>query len=659
MMNKTEQLLEFENEINFMKKNKCRKSEKYDIPENILPKAKKALIDLEENHDNSFAIEMYLNNVKRLDNINIIYRGNKINGYEFWTNVYKYAKCIKGLGYKKGDEIPVIMSNSPEYFYLLTAIDIIGAKMNIVGPWFDKDYLKEIFINSQSKYIFTTDDINDSVMYGIENADNIEKIVMFSLTDSLPKDNNGEGFNPYEEIDKNFHHFENSIEFYKERIKKPIITSSEFKKYENNYQGHVVEDMVLSDPCVITYTSGTTSAGRPKACIHSNRNYLSIARFKMSDVSPMPALKKLKVLAHLPSYTQTVLTTAYTDPLYMGWTTVLEPYYDLEFYPYSLLINKPNYTCETPEYEKYVAKVLDTDWKKVQMKDRIAVIIAGQELSPGLEKYLNKISREHKFGMARLPFPLAPVTVSIAGGTTENGGYLTTLFKGLQEKKFKYLLHKEPMLLEPIGLAEMEVLRPNGERCEKYERGMCVVNTPTNQIGYVNDEFNKGTTITDEFGKKWRTTNTPGYKDNFGCVRFVNRPNTDIITSDGRAIPLYTILDLVQLDTKNIMEACLVKVPDYGHEKYVIHIEKQPNSRIDDDKLLIQIKGRLHNKVDSEVLDNMYFRFRTFEEGFPVAGTGKTDTITLEKEGINEKCVSYDDIHVQNDALTRVKKMNL
>ena len=624
---------------------KTRKSTPYVIPENITKKAKRALVDLEENHDNSFAVEMLLNNKDHLNNTNIIYRGRYISGFEFWANVYKYAKSLKSLGFKKGDIIPVMMSNCPDYFFLLVAIDIIGAVMNIVGPWFDKDYLKEIFIDSKSKYIFITDDINEAIIYGIEHADNIKHIVIFSLTDSLIKNSKGEPFNPFSKYDDMFGHFQNNVGRIKQLISKKVITSSDFKGFANHFNGCVVEDMVLSDPCIITYTSGTTSPGRPKGCLHSNRNYLSLARFKKSDASTMPTVRNVSVLAHLPSYTQSVLTSAYTDPLYMGflgWTTVLEPYYELEFYPYSLLINKPNYTVETPEYEKYVAKKLDTTWKKIKMRERFCICVAGQELSPGLEEYLNRISKKHRFGTAKMPFPISPVSMSIAGGTTENGGFLVTLFKDLQAKKPSHLIHKKPMLLEPIGLAEMEVLSPDGRRCNTYERGMCVVNTPTNQIGYVNEKYNQDTVLIDEHGKAWRTTGTPGYKDRFGCIRFVDRPNTDIVTDLGESIPLYTILDLVKEDKKNIMDAYLAKVPGTDHEKYVIHIEKQPNSKIDDRTLLKMTAKRL-NYTCPEVLQNMFFRIRTFEEGFPVAGTGKTDIMTLEKEGISEKCIAFRD----------------
>lgn len=632
------EVIGLDSQINKMLKNKQNKSTNYSIPKNIPKKAHKALEDLENNHDNSWAVEMYLKNKSNLDNINIQYRGRKINGNEFWTNVSKYCKSLKKMGIKKGDEVPVMITNTPEFIYSVVALNLIGAVSNILGEWFAEDYLTELIKSSNSKIVLASDDINESMKNAIKRSDNIENIIMFSLTDSLMK-KNGKPYNPYHEIDDKFGHFKNNMDEMKESFSIPVLNQSEFINIGKDYTGEFVEDMTLSDACQITYTSGTTKPGFPKGCLHSNRNYLSLARFKCSDVAPMPAMKKLSVLAHLPSYTQTVMSTGYTDPLYMGWTTICEPYYGIDFYPYSLVINKPNYTVETPEYEKYVAKLLDTSWKNTKMNYRVAIVIAGQELSPGLEKYLNKISREHKFGTAKLPFPLAPVTVSIAGGTTENGGFLTTLFKSLQEKKLNNLIKKKPVRLTNIGIAEMEILKEDGSICKPYERGMLYANTPSNHIGYVNQEYNVGTRIVNKHGTEMMSTGTPAYLDEFGRVRMVDRPGNDIVTADGKVTAPYEINDLIQADTKNIMESYIIKNQDGETDNLICHIEKQPNSKKKDEQLIKEIQGRLSGKINPEILDKMFIRIRSFEEGFPVSGTGKTNLTQLKVEGISDKCV--------------------
>jgi acyl-CoA synthetase (AMP-forming)/AMP-acid ligase II len=141
-------------------------------------------------------------------------------------------------------------------------------------------------------------------------------------------------------------------------------------------------------------------------------------------------------------------------------------------------------------------------------------------------------------------------------------------------------------------------------------------------------------------GKTWVTTGTPAYKDRFGLVRMLDRPNTDIILSNGSSYPLYKVLDPVQKDTVNIMEAYLVKVEDAT--KYIIHIEKQPSAKLSDSEIVHSIKTRLQGRIPEEILSKLFFRFRSFEEGFPVNGTGKTDLIQVAEEGFEAKiCIPY------------------
>ncbi len=624
------------NDIQAMLTNKKNKSKDFIIPNNITKKAKRILHDLAENHDNSWAVEIFRKRRHKLGETVLIYRGRKIDGYEFWFNVYCFAKSLTGLGIRQGDEIPVMISNCPEFIYTITAANLCGIVPNIVGTWFSKEYLNEIFTNTKSKYAIVSDDINESIIYAIESSANIEKTVVFSLVDSLPINENGQKHNPFADIDEQFGHFVNHFADLQNTMSKSVIDRASFIDAGCNIKQNIVADTTLDSPSIITYTSGTTKPGYPKGCLHSNGNYMSLARFKEYG---NPTIRNFISLAHLPSYTETVLTCIYTDSLNMGWPIALEPYFDLDFYPYSLIINEPCLTVETPEYEKYVAKKLETEWKDVKMPYRVAITIAGQTLSPGLERYLNETSKKHKYGVSRLPFPLAPVTMTIGGGTTENGGIFYTLFKGLNERRAPYVFSREHMNLKYEKMVEIEIFDQDGNECMPYERGTCYVISPTNQIGYVKPEFNEGTRMHKD-GKTWITTGTPAYKDKYGLIRMLDRPNTDIILSNGDKYPLYKVLDPVQKDTANIMEAYLVKVEN--STKFIIHIEKQPDSKLSDNEVVNSIKKRLHGEIPEEILSKLFFRFRSFEEGFPVNGTGKTDLIQVAEEGFDAKlCIPY------------------
>lgn len=117
-------------------------------------KSRKALLDLDMNHNNSLAVELFIRNRKNLFKDAIYYRGNKITYEDMFEKAYSYAKSLKALGIQKGTEVPMCVSNIPEFVYLFLACNLIGAKVNVVGEWFDKEYLKDILTKTDSPVMF-------------------------------------------------------------------------------------------------------------------------------------------------------------------------------------------------------------------------------------------------------------------------------------------------------------------------------------------------------------------------------------------------------------------------------------------------------------------------------------------------------------------------
>lgn len=644
-MNIEKNYSELQEQITFTIANKKRHCQHYTYSVSLKPKVKSAFDDLEKNHDYSLAVELFLQNKNNLDKKALLYRGHEITYKELFANSFAFAKSLKSMGYGIGSEIPVIISNSPEYIYMYLAISLIGAKMNTMGTWFHPNYITEIVTNSNSPYFFISDDIYQNIQPALKNLTNLKGLVTFSLTDSLRVDKNNNPINPYQSIDDKFHPIINKLNQIKNTSPISIFDKETFLNIGSKYQDKLVADMTLDDVSAITYTSGTTRPGYPKGCIHSNRNYITISRFKRPDVSGMPAMKDLVVMAHLPSYTQTILTTAYTDPLYLGCTVALEPFFDEKSFPYALIINKPNYVVETPGYFLQLAKLLNEDpqWKNIKMPYLMLPTVVGEPLAPGEEKYLNYTSRQHKFGTGLLPYPLAPITFSLGGGSSENCGIFVTLFRSLQDKRLSAVLKKEHVTLLPLPFADVEVLNKDGYPCQVGETGQLVANSPCNMIGYTKEEFNNELYFKDASGKVWFNGMAYAIKNKLNNIRIVGRPSSNILTQDGSSTPIYKIEDAIQKDTKQILSAVLVKVNDNNENYYVCHIETQPHLKTSNEELLKECAERLKD-INPEILDKLFFRVRTLEESFPLAPSGKRDVAFLINEGVSSQCLSYNSI---------------
>ena len=565
---------------------------------------------------------MVYGNINNLDSVALLYRGNKISYKEMFNKACDYAKSLKQMGFNENSCIPICMPNIPEFVYLFLGANMIGATINVIGEWFDHNYMLNILNSTKSDTIFVCDNEYNYIKDVVEKS-NIQNVVMFSLTDSLK---NG---NIYEEIDNRFHKLTNSVTNYNN-----VIDNKKFIEIGKFYNGNVIYDGILDDVCAITYTSGTTNPGCPKGVVHSNRSYITLSRYKESDVSGMPSMRNLTVLGHIPTYTHMELSCAISDTLYEGCTLALEPFYDKDFFPYSLLINEPNFVPASVGFWGNLCKKLnfDPEFKYMDLPFLMIPTVTGEGCSKGEEKFFNYTSKKHKFGCNKLPFPLAPVTFSIGGGTSESSGIFVTLYKNLQEKK--YVLQKKTLGLTPHKFVEIDVLDKNGKPCKLNEPGLLVANSPCNMLKYTNEELNKNIYVTDSNGKKWLSLNTYSVKSDKRRIKMKGRMGAYIESSFGN-IPYYLIEDIVDVDS-DILSSCLVKVGD----SYVCHIEKQP--LVDDSKLDTIIEkciNRLTCGLPKEITERLYIRVRSNLESFPVAPSGKRDYQALINEGINEKCI--------------------
>ena len=633
-------LKQLENEINCLEKKPNKKVH----TEIIDKKSLEVLKDIEKNHNTAWSVFMYERNKKSkaLDKTAILYRGNKITYRETYIKAYEYAKSLKKLGFKKGDKLMICISDIPEYIYIDIACNFIGVEAHFIGSYFEHVYISSIINNNKYKGVFASEDNYKEISPVIENS-NIKNVILVSLEDSLMK-KDGKPYNPYQEVEYR-HDYKSKIDSIKKESSKKILSQDEFIEIGKLYNGRVIEEQTLDDIATISYTSGTTSKNNPKGVKHSNRAYISSSRFKSSDVSKMPEMKNLVGMATIPLYSYTHLSTI-TDVLYCNCTYACEPFKELSFFMKSLLINKPNFVESTIGPWLYLGKqLLLPMYKKVKMPFLMLPEIVGESCSPGEEKFLNKIAREHSFGTAKLPFPLAPVTFMIGGGSCEAGGLFFTIFHELRNKLLKLKNSKYNLGLLPSKLAEINVLNDDLGYCSINEPGILVSNSPACMSGYLDESLNKDAYITDKYGKKWMKIGAIGYiaEPYNRSVAIKGRINDYVYLKNGEKFPTYKIQDCILKDTKNIMSCTVIK---NDNNEYICHIERQPDYKkvknIND--ILLSCKSRLSKEIPEEIIPNINFRVRSNFEGFPLDISGKRSIKKLMAEKNGDMIINIEDI---------------
>jgi len=595
--------------------------------------AKKGLIDVEINHDTSWTRDLYNKNKNKLDRVALFYRGKKITYREMFSSAEKYAAIFASKGVSEGIEVPICMSNCPEFIYTIMGLNLLGAKANIFGI-FNEEYLTEIMNECDTDFIISTDDLYEKIKPSIDKSSKSE-IIMFSLADSLI-----DGKNPYMELDKEFYDFENRVEEYGKNGEN-IISEKDFMTLASKLDIKKIEDYDIGridTEFLVTYSSGSTNANRPKAMVHANRSLLTIGRFQDPDLSGLPEMNDLIGEMVIPNHSNTSIISSMSDVLYKGCTVAIEPIYRNDFILRSLVINKPNYISIPRNMVVYAMKQLYSDsfYEGFTMPYMMMLTSVGEPTSKGEEKFINSMLKKARCGSGKFPKPISPVPLSIGGGDCERGGMFFTPYRKYQDLNPKYKLSKGTCELKNYAMVQLAVLDENGNELPRGECGRLVVKTPTTMKYYKNnEEANEKFYIEDAKGRKWSDCFAYGVIEKHGTTKILERVGKELRLNNGSLLPLYKIGELVECDTKNILSYEVVNIDN----QIVIHLELQPKRKKSVESILMGIEQRIFNELGFEVSNNVMYRVRSFEEGFVGTKCEKRSYQALVDEGMTEKCV--------------------
>ena len=604
-------------------------------------KAIAALKNIEKNHNNSWYQELVKISSNAQNELALFYRGKYITFGEMFEEADKLANSLAKMGIKQGDEIPACLANVPETVYFLLAANKIGAKVNLFGSHVDKIYLNQILDDCTDKVFFATDDYYGDIKDVIQNR-NFQNKVVISLADSLPEDPTiTEEYEP--ELDK-YYHYENKSKQFK-NIDNSIMTYDECIQYGQDYDKEILDDNTLETEFLITYTSGSTKVGFPKAIIHTNRSLITSGIFHSPELTGNPRIDGLRGLAHIHTDSNTDVITCISDNLMQLWSTALEPEYGRDTFLDILFINKPNYCNATKSHIVAASKqyLIDKKFNNRKMPFLLALFAVGEGTSKGEEKLANMFLRKSRAGSGvkisgvSLPY----VTLSIGGGDTEHGGIYYSLWKKLFENLYSFKLRKEEYGMAPVPYAQVTALKINIDgsysECDYNELGLIVSNSATTTKGYKNNkEATKKLIVRDDMGRDWVSNNVYGYIDDLGTVHVKDRYENKIVFSDGTIIPNFKIEEVVLKDTKNILSCSVTQgYTEDGESVPVINIEFQPFKQKSNSQIIDSMRNRIISELPMQVINNCVIRIFNNKDSFPLTGSGKRSIAAIENMGLD------------------------
>ena len=592
--------------------------------EKSLKNADKVINDLKVNRNWSWYRELEYRNADNLDSIALFYRGNEITYREMFDKMKTYAKSLKSMGVNKGDEVVACMSNSPEFIYLLGAVSMIGAKINIFSEDYDREYVKQIISGADTGILFIEDNKYEKIKDVIAES-NINRVIMSSLADSLPN-----GVNPYAELDKNhIDLFRSKVSAYKSSSS--IISSiADFEKIGFNYDGEVVDKTVnLDDPFTITYSSGTTSH-RPKGIAHGARSFNGVTRFHDREINHTPSYRNFSMQVTIPTFSSTGLISGISDALTQGCKLDVEPIYAEDFVVDSLIINKPNYLDFTKSFWLRFAKdiLFNPKYSDLKLPSLTICFSVGERTDINEEKLINKALAIVQAGRDLIPFPIPIVKLSTAGGDCEHGGIFYKLFRQYSNLNPLHRLLGIPAGLETFDAVDVTILDENGKRCRPYQVGSLVATSFFDMLGYYkNKEATDAFYVYDEHGKRYGNCSCTAFMDFLGDIHFKERKEPGRVSTS-------EINESILKNLSCVLTSEVVEVNGF----YVAHVEFVPGKN-DILKNLLKIEKRCEKELGSEITSRIVYKLHDTKESFKLTHSGKRDRLALIEEGVSNVCI--------------------
>lgn len=585
-----------------------------------LSAARLVIDDLKRNRNWSWYRELEFRNMNNLSSVALFYRGYTYSYDEMFNKMNEYGKALRNMGIKRQMKVLSCLPNIPEFVFLLGAVSMIGAIVNSFSAHFEKSQISEILEGNHSGILFLEDNEYECLKEKLATP-KIKKIILVSLSDSLVN-----GIDPYADYDKPYETlFVSKVEEYKRQDER-IMSIRDFVEVGKNYTGEVIDySITMDDPFTISYSSGSTST-RSKGLVHAAKSFIIATRFHDPEVNHTPSFSRFSMMASIPTYSSTDLISGISDALTQGCKLALEPIGRPEFVVEMLLINRPSYLDFTRNIWLAFAKriLFDKKYDDVRLPELLICFSVGEPTEINEEKLINKALKKVGAGRATIPLPISLVKLSIAGGSTENGGFYYKLFRAYSNYNPIHLKRNEEAGVKEFSNIDVDIVDENGNHCKPYQIGTLIARSEIDMLEYENMpiETEKCKICTAD-GEKYYNCRVNAYFDLYGGLHIRGRQEEDN--------HIYRIAEAMLLDRKNILSCEVEKFKDI----YIVHTELYPGKR-NKELVLISAEKRIHRAFGGHVRLKIVYRVFDDNKSFDFAHSGKR---LVKREGLTKDCL--------------------
>lgn len=527
----------------------------------------------------------------RMDRRAFYYFGACISYEKLFAEIDRYANAFDGMGVKKGDNVTVVMANTPESAYIFYALNKIGAVTVFVDPRMTDDRISHFVELAKSKVLVTLDLVFPKTLEAIEKF-NIEHVVVTSASCSLPW---------LKKILFNLKAPIPKIQF----DEKIMRLDAWLKKYEpmGNAKEAAYEDESI---CAVVQTGGTT--GTPKGVMITNKGINCVAR----DLAYVNVFRNEthRFLNIIPVFSSYGLAVGLHTPMVVKAETVLIPNFKPEDFPNLIAKYKPNGVIAVPAF--YDLWLSSPKLAKADLSHLCVCIAGGDKMTPEMEIQLTKFLNERG----------GRYHVAQGYGMSEVSSVVSFSFENVNCKGSAGV---------PLYHASIGAFKPGTDEELGYnEQGEICMSGDTLMKGYLGmPEETAEVMKLHSDGKVWVHSGDVGYIDENGFIHVKSRIKHMITRFDGHKVFPVQIENVVynvpEVETCAVI-ACQDRTHAVGHHP-LIAVKRYPGDMSD---------AELRKKILDHCFKNIEERAHPcgviFLDEMPLTGFGKIDVKVLEAE---------------------------
>ena len=450
-----------------------------------------------------------------------VYFGRRISRQTLLEQVHLWARVIRGLGLKAGDELLLFGPSLPEFIYIMLAADMTGVTANLPNLMVTPEALDSMVGKSRVAFVF---DGMEEMIRGTLRREQFEHVVILSATRSM-------GY-PL----KLFASPLNSLRHWGLRHRAKYMSANAAILRFGRYDAPLEAAPVAGKAVYIFCSSGTSGKGVANQIAMSDEAMIAMFLNALAfNENGNPFSEGTKSYCQLPPFVCTGFFVLVLAPLYRGMTVYLDPRLSVQQFIQNILAIRPQISLAPGSNWVHLIRHIDGLIRCGRRPDLSFFrfpVMGGEGCTPQALRHINEVMQACG----------STVALTSGYGLSETFSVCTVDYEptGFEKDYSRPVVCVGP----PFPGVTVGIFDEDGKELGCEQRGEIRVKTPSLTIGYVNNpQQNK-----DRLRSGWLHTGDLGLLDSNGKLFIYGRMAQYVEANGGEKVYLFDIANRLRED---------------------------------------------------------------------------------------------------------------